>query len=519
MTTEFLPEPIVRIRDNPVLIAQARRRFRRRKTIPALVIAFVVAACALLLAMTSGKPEDWDFLTCVILGFIGVLLLLRGTTAVQATVSEERLSGLLDFHRATPTTPLTDVLGYVFGPLALDYAIVGVLTPFLLVSTACGEVGVVRGFAALGVILLSGVLYHALACLTGLSVAKGWNATLVLGLAIVALHAVTLSVATDGPLAVAHLTPWPAIVSILDVGDSPTSLAAPIAFYGITLSPAIFSLFLQGTLLAFVVWGCTRRMRMQGATTFSRPGAFLFFGILAFVVIGGLWPSALAGRDDVLHGLELTVMAWFVLSMTLATILGLVLVPSFLEVKRTLRRAVERGEDIRWHHDGAPVLPLVPRLAAVVWAGLGVLLVAAVGQNLTFAPTPGGLILAVLATLAFLAFVLASCEYVRLRFRRAWGGMALLVLFLAFILPWMLAGVFAATDWGDGMGRFVAAMSPTYAVFSTVGHLVLPHLSSEDPYEILAICSTAVAASVSLVFFVLGHRLREGLARELRPPG
>ena len=115
-------EPILRIRDNPILVAQARRRLRAKQIRPLLLITTIIGVCATLWGFADGgKAKSWSGVAIAFLVLVMMFLFIRGTAQAAAAIGEERASGILDFQRASPTSAWTDTFGYLIGCVAREY--------------------------------------------------------------------------------------------------------------------------------------------------------------------------------------------------------------------------------------------------------------------------------------------------------------------------------------------------------------------------------------------------------------
>ncbi|MEI8256235.1 MAG: hypothetical protein WCJ30_11245, partial [Deltaproteobacteria bacterium] len=103
------PEPWVRITDNPLAVAFARRTLRPTNVWPYVVAIFAIAALFSWAAL-GGGAHDREFFYRMTLGLCDFPLVLVAPAVVASRVGHDRASGLLEFHRASPTTAWTNVL-------------------------------------------------------------------------------------------------------------------------------------------------------------------------------------------------------------------------------------------------------------------------------------------------------------------------------------------------------------------------------------------------------------------------
>lgn len=433
--TRLPGEPVLRILDNPLLIAQARRRLRRKDALPTLIITAVVAGFALLIGLVNDAPEEmWRTLSVSALAVIGIQILLRAPLHLATTVSEERISGLLDFHRATPTTPWTDALGYLVGCAARELVSAAILLPVVIICGLLGGLGIVELGVGLGVMGLSSALYLSYGLLVGLrtegrKAISGHLVGALLGLTVLAkpLEAI-------GLMTVSYLTPIPVLHGFYGA-ESPA-----VSFFGVGLPPVVYSVLVQGTFLAFLIWGAARKLRNAEWNAFSRVGALLFHAVLVLLILGGSWePIASAATQ----ALGVIASACLVVSSLIGALLIMTLSPTHLMYVRARDRAERMGQDgADWREDGAPPWMLAAGLAAQSW-GAFVLLAVPLSTQLEDRS-----VLYSAATLTglgwtglFLAFVAGATHYLRMTWRgsaKAWG---ILLLFVTVAMPWLTLGV------------------------------------------------------------------------------
>ena len=468
------PEPRVRLRDNPLLVAQARRRLRPRQMVPGMIVILLLGLCGLLFASSArGASGAWNFLEGMALFGLGYLLFLRGVFRIGSTVSTEQNEGLVDFHRATPTTPWTDAVGYLLGVPAREYALAGLILPFLFFGSLGAGHDLGDVLTVVFLYILSGWLYHAFALTAGLVTRKPWGAatvSVVIVLFVFMAGSVFHEVGLD---AFAYLTPYPAVAALVGHGTLFSDAAAPVLFFGAPIPSLLYAVVLQGYLLAFLLWGAARKLRARSMPVFSRPGALVFVGIAVFLLVGSLWShSPAAGAVSLVSDMRLAVLGGLLAgtSTGVGTFVLILLTPSYLDVLRAVRRARKRGRTgPQWLADGGTLWPMALLFGAIVSLGLVVFAAGASRSHQAASVFSPSLLLAIAAIVAFLAFIATAAEWVRLAARRSYRSVALLVAFLTLMLPWILAGIVGVSGVGAraSVGPWVAAFSPTYALIAS----------------------------------------------------
>ncbi|MFO0573050.1 MAG: hypothetical protein U1A78_03550 [Polyangia bacterium] len=509
-------EPLVRIQDNPILIAQAQRRLRRGQIVPMLLIAGMLSACGVLWSLArGGDAGDFRGLAFAALFAIGFALYLRAPTQIATSLREERTSGILDFHRATPLTPWTQAMGYALGCGAREYVLAAVFALVFVPAAILGKLSPLSTLLALGYLALAGLLYGTYAMWIGLSLSnKRGVSGAVVGTLIVLL---SFGWTARSVGAVAFFTPYPALVRLLEI-DSARELGSDVLFYGLSIHPALFTLVVQGSVLLFFVWASARKLRQEGAPSFSRSGALLLLAWILFLTVGGAWRWLIGDGTESSRGVITAALISFVLLGTgLASSLLISLTPSYLSFVRGLRRARRRGLPAAdWLSDEGSPWPLAAIFAAQVLVGLAVLWLAMRGR---LQPRDGLVQTAMLvgiAVPAFLLFVCSAAEYTRIVRRGAVRSVGALIAFVTLVLPWMLGGIFEA-GLGKGATLYVFALSPGFGVFGAAG--LFASASASGPTEDLAlppvVLSLATSLALSAWFFLSTRSVREGLSAKV----
>jgi hypothetical protein len=496
-------EPRVRFRDNPIGIAQARRRLRRKQALPTFAVVLLLSLSAAFYGSLTG---EWMAVRSSLLVLIGTLLFLTGVTQVAATVSEDRRSRLLDFHRATPTTPWTDALGYAIGSAAREYVACAVVLPFAIAATLLAG----RSLLALGVglleMLLCGWLYHAFAMNLALS-SNRKRIPQSAGLLIALLYLVVLPLSRAGTGVLAQLTPIPTL-SALGIVAGGGNLAR-LTFYGAPISPLAFGFFAKGYLIAFLFWSAARKLRREGAHAFTRYGALAFFAITEFVWLGPLW-AQLHNSAIVASGAAV----FAAIALGLACALGASLAPQYLEYARCVRRAARHATTPHWSEEGASAAPLVPAFAGLVWLGT-----AAVVALPSASPGPAATLLSAKALLmttcsvAVLAFAIGAIEFLRLGMRGAAKSGTFLVGFVTLVLPWIAGAIVMAASLDRDLAYYAFACSPVFAGVGSIG--LWAGALALDPVDPLrthhVVFSCAVTSALAAWFLVRGAALRRAI--------
>lgn len=480
--TQSAIEPALRIHDNPLLIAMTRRRLRSHQRIPAVVTDVLIGLCILLMAASSQDTESWKYAAGILYVGIAYLLFFRGSNQVATLVQAEMQSGILDFHRATPTTPWTDTFGYLFGLPSREYFSSGIAALFLLVCVLGGGMNLLFFGLSLVSIVISAALYHCLIMILALSGA-GQRAMRGAGLVIIALLGVGVNRAEADWLAIlAYLTPWPMVDAVLS--DTPKIVSGQL--FGISLPSFIYFLILQIPLLLFFFHGAARKVRDPQAPVFSRFGGVAFFATGLFQFLGAFWdllgksagelaPSLnenlRGGLDEVAPNLTPLVMGFY---LSVVLVMGLFLLysltPTYLSRVRALRRAAKMGKTTAdpWV-EGASSWPMAFILATLATAGLIVLILSS-GLPPTHDPLTS--VMVIVSFFVSFSFVAGCVEYCHMTLKRNWKSGVAFVAFLSLILPWMMTGVGLSLFGKDSPVILLAQLSPLWGMASAGAHFV-----------------------------------------------
>ena len=501
-------EPTLRLRDNPLLVAQARRRLRRKERLTTIAVVSILCVCALMFtgALSLGA-KAWGYTADVMLLFLGVAVLLGGTSAVAGTMAEERATGILDFHRATPTTPWTDALGYLVGCVAREYLIAAIIAPFMVACALMGGRSIADVLTWLVCIGMTGLLYHAFGLLAGFAGDKRRRTATAMGFMVLALAALAHYAAGLGLSAVAYLSPVPVLISA-NWFESGRLLGTYLPeLFGVSIPPILYALLVQGVVFAFLFQASARKLRDEALPAFSRPGAIGFFAIATVLFVGGAW-STLAGGGVVARviGQRLSVSAvataYLICGTAVAAALLASLAPTWLAFARAWRGARKRDlSQPPWLEDGARPWLLVPVFSGILVSGLVLVWTGARATLGSGTLTGAGSLLAMVGIVAVLAFVCGATQYLQFEFRRSYKTGVLLIGFLTCILPWILGGIVGASGARD-LASYVTALSPLYAAGAAAVLLGTEWGGGTAPTDAPSIIVSLLVTAAMTAFFV-----------------
>lgn len=496
-------EPPVRLLDNPILIAQARRRLRRRQAGATFAVVGVLTLCGVLLGLVT--DSGWHVIHQVAFWLAGFALWVRAPMVVSSTIAADRASGILDFHRATPTTPATDAVGYLLGCPAREYLTAAIVLAVAVALAVPSEVGLGATLGGVAFLLLGAWLYHALSLLAGFA-GSGRRVGQIPLLLIVPLLLFGGWFKELGFVALAYLTPLPAL-GALGVVSVDESLAASVEFFGFDTPPAVLTIIVQGYLLVFLLRGCARKMRRDDRHAFSRLDAFAFYAITLVVLLGiGASPldTGWLGAAAALGGSGVGAALFLVGAVLVSALLAGSLAPSFLEVIRSTRRARRAGHSAPgWLTDGAAAWPLVPVFAGLTVAGLALYVATHTASWSAESLLTADTALAVAAAAAGIAFAVGAAELCRLKLRTSYKSGLMLVGFVSLVLPWILGSI-ALLGPGKELANWVYALSPVYAIGGAAARMAATWSGVSADWGLGSVGAsvglTAAAAAVMLVW-------------------
>ncbi len=515
---ELMHEPAVRVWDNPILVGMTRMRLRNQQLSSAVLKTLALCGFATLGAAVSGEAGAWDGLCYMLLVAMGALLCLRAPGAVCAQLSEERQTGILEFHRAAPMTPWSHAVGYMLGASSRDWLGAAVMLPFFLLSAVMAPHGGLALVAVLPFLMLSALVYQAAGLVLGLmgnprraGARSGTALVMVLWFVATSLHGAGL----QAPL---HLTPFAAAAFLS--GAEPR-IAADVTFFGAAVPALAFTLVMHLHALAFLLMAAYRRLRREDAPLLSRRQALAFVATVNVLMLGGAW-SGLSSEEGRLVGARsmaaLVVGIYMLTSTVLASFTAMALAPPFLTVSRTLRRAVRQGStEVGWLEDGGPLLGFVAALGGLLLAGMVVVLGGSQSVRTLGDLLGGPTWMAMVSSVALLGAAAGAAEHAQLTWRKsAWTGVTLWA-FGVVVVPLLAAGVMVAGESGAVPVSYMASLSPVFAV----GALLMGHaLWAESDVALMGpmLVSMAVTMGLAAMFHLRIRRTRAELAASMKRP-
>ena len=90
-----------------------------------------------------------------------------GTGSVAGGISREAADGMVDYQRLTPMTPLSKIVGYLFGLPIREYVLFATTLPFTIYCIFVGNIPLGVVAEVYGMLFTSAILYHLTGCVAG----------------------------------------------------------------------------------------------------------------------------------------------------------------------------------------------------------------------------------------------------------------------------------------------------------------------------------------------------------------
>lgn len=488
-------------RVNPIWQKSARSRLRSRHLLSWGVVTVTVSLfVAMLIYMTMTEQEmapPRDAAKAVLPAIIviqAVLLMMFGTGVVAAGVSQERDEGLIDYQRMTPMSPTAKILGYLFGLPVREYALFALTLP--LVAAAAW----MSGFSLLTlahfylVFFTSVWVYHLTAMAAGMISPKPRLAQMLSVGLVVVLYFVLPNLSRVGITFFEFLTIRPTFFGLLQQ-ELPEHMRAPaeasgidsfraVPFFGGSLHPTVYSLLVQGFLMATMFVMVHRKWRNPSHHILSKAGALAAFVGIAVFVLASVWAVVVqdeayrrifAAFDESWHNgvrqpESLEVMLVLYTGIVGAAFFALVtaVTGSRDSVLEGWRRAGKLGAGrLPWNGDAASSLPVALAMLAAALGG-GLLLmgpVRASGAYFVEGPSAESMAVLLAAAVGSALFVQGLREWLSLR-------VFSLAVFLLWVVPFFAMAILFAAFEAWELGSYVGLPCPPVLLFFSLAELL-----------------------------------------------
>ena len=310
---------------NPIFRRYCQSRLRLRGVgvgllITVLLAGFIVSLVSSIGVRTHMTPADAARTGIIPLLILQeVILFILGTAQVAGGMTAERDEGVIDYQRLIPMSPMSKVMGYLFGLPVREYVMFLGTLPFTAWALWRGQVAWTVWAPLYLIVMTSASLYHFTGLLTGTVVRnRRWAFLISIGL-VFCLYTVIPQMAKFGLVFFKYLTTTPVFqeslpgilpVSAGAVVSAGQRLAPTVKFFNLDFSEAVFTLFSQGGLiLTFVIMLC-RKWRRAEAHLLGKVWAAGFFVWIQTLLLGNALPLIDPGDLFPSHGLSRMVPLW-----------------------------------------------------------------------------------------------------------------------------------------------------------------------------------------------------------------
>jgi hypothetical protein len=470
---------------NPLWVKGLRERCRPKHMLTWGIIwltlatfVFLVTYITMVEQQVSSKADAAKAALPGILVIQAVILMLFGTGAVASGVSQERDEDLLAYIRMTPMSPTAKVIGYLFGLPAREYLLVGATMPLVLIIV------IISGFSlfTLGhfylVFFTSVLVYHMTALVVGMVSPKPRLSSLMSMGLVVLLYFALPNLSRLGITFFEFLTIRPTFLGLVQQ-ELPLRLRAaaeingidtyrPVPFFGGAVGPTVYTLMVQGFLVATMFSILHRKWRDQANHLFSKPGSLIVFSGVAIFTFASIW--AVVSQDDayarlfdpfatqqgggrVPETLFVLLMVGFMIVCGAYIFMIAVVTPTKDRTKAGIRQARRRGETrLRFASDAGSSLPVAVVMIAICIAfGVSVIgLAVHHGDYITSAPSVASMIAVVLLLVSIGLFVQGVAERASIR---VFGVAVFLLWMIPFFVMVIMFAAFEAFEAGLYVGQ------------------------------------------------------------------
>lgn len=481
---------------NPVFQRYRRSRLRVRKSIFWILATLIVATFAVsmnyIVARNFGSsPVDAarsEWLPLLIIQ--GLILMIKGTGSASAGLIQDKIDQTLDYQRVTPMTPLKNLVGYLFGLPVLEYAMFALTLPHLLFIVVVGALPLTTVSSVYLSFFVCVILYHMMGIAAGMVMRKWiWGYLLAIFLVVLVNVILPTFISLLGLRFFQYLSVWPVIgqkllpvvfsaeALALEVGSNPfLSLSDAVYFFEWTLTPFVFTLMLQSTLILTFMIMALRRWTSSTRHSLGKPYALAFLSVFIILFLGNLWPAitgqflpfTLFGANDIDRMSEVVAVGLPLVYCSIVWLLCLVLfsivVPGHHAYVRGLRRAFKLGREAAqpWDDDSSS-LSFMSVFIVVALAGLLMLLfeMTASGFFDDFAGRGSGFWRLIAAFGLVLIYTLLFLQVFELK-------PTVLSILLVWLLPVLVATVISAAMQDVALPQAViASISPMALIYMT----------------------------------------------------
>jgi hypothetical protein len=290
---------------NPIFRRYCQSRLRIHSLGISLLIAVLVAGFTVAMSSSIAVRVETPAADAArgsiipLLVIQGIILFVLGTAQVAGGMTAERDEGVIDYQRLIPMSPLSKVVGYLFGLPVREWVVFLSTVPFTAWALWRGEVSWRVWLPLYAVLFTSTLLYHFTGLLTGTVVKnRRWAFLISIGL-VFALYTIIPQMAKFGLVFFKYLTITPVFeeslpgllpVTAASIVKGVQRLVPTVKFFNLDFSETVFTVFSQGGLiLTFIVMLC-RKWRRAESHLLGKLWATGFFVWVQILLLGNALP-------------------------------------------------------------------------------------------------------------------------------------------------------------------------------------------------------------------------------------
>jgi hypothetical protein len=445
------------LESNPILLKQIRTRFRKGQFFGAATIIAVLALGATSLLVASRAPPDAG--VYLGLGALPLVLLLVGNNQVHLAVRGSITSGMIDFHRISPTPASQLAFGFVFGGAIRELALAAMLALIPMgFAIACGKL--LPTMLVILAVFLNAFMWYSVTAAASMNPGTGNRrpgGMLVFGFYI-------LSFITGFQFGFEYFTFIPAWSAFTD--NELTKMfgrnrLVPMGqLLGLDVSNAIVLAFHQLPVFVFSMLAFTRKLGLTTRPYFSKWQLIAIAATVSAVTaldFGHLDPVTTMAGGPAGSGIAVGVSALVLLALFCGH------TPTADRWRRGRARQALLGRPFSWSMDEAMILTsAVVGLAAIAIPAVIVRLLGAIltrpglfletianGDLLSLLRPFGSLGVGLLASGIFLLGHTLALQYFRLRFGAGAVAASILFVMLLWVIPLFVSGGIALAGGTD----------------------------------------------------------------------
>ena len=510
---------------NPILRMQMRRRLRAKPVIIWALLTFIPclfiflnvynAASFNTFEMSEAEAKIQALKACFIPTLIvqGIILMFLGTGSVAGGMAEEKESGLLDYQRLTPMTPISKIVGYLFGLPCREYLLFAFTLPFTIISTIWGKLPIGKILLLYAIFFCVVAAYHLTAMVAGMLARKPRRASWFARILVILLYVFLPALSQAGLTVFGHLTIYPTFFGLLasemeGMADTEfMELWEVVPFYAWKLPPALFSFAILGLLMSVFIFILLRKWQQDTNHSFTKRFALIVFAVVQFLLVGSLLPHLNPEAERI--NIFLRQMLPFADGLTAAILfihllLSLIAILIFLHLttpyRHTLQKGVRRAGKlsigkIPFNWDAAPTFVTTLCYLLITGIAYGSLVnygLKALGEN--HAPAPVMLLLPFILIGAITFYIQGT--------RTIWQAPGFFgFLALLWLLPTLTGMTISAFTMSEDALLYLGTTNPIQALFYT---LALPFEAlSKDTFGNNNEISFSTFTTLSLIFHAM----------------